>query len=190
VPGNGRLVGYGVIGSTTDSGSVSLGSSPGTPANAVITFSRPVVKHRGRPPGAPTPILIQSPRQQVHQRENHDRHPAGPVQPSAITRAQSSTRNPGSGAHRAQNRRRQPHQLGPEQMTTLRSSAPGRGAASIAAVLFGLPGILRRPAGGGRRREGTAMLDNGRGDPAVAPGLLSSTHTTRPAWPPMRRLGR
>jgi hypothetical protein len=36
---------------------------------------------------------------------------------------QSSTRNPSSGAHRAQNRRRQPHQLGSEQMTTLRSSA-------------------------------------------------------------------
>src|SRR5437764_15283515 len=34
------LVGYGVIGSTTDSGSVGLGSSPGTPANITIPFSR------------------------------------------------------------------------------------------------------------------------------------------------------
>jgi len=36
---HGYLVGYGVIGSTTDSGSVSLGSSPGTPANAANTLS-------------------------------------------------------------------------------------------------------------------------------------------------------
>jgi hypothetical protein len=37
----GQPVGYGVIGSTTDSGSVSLGSSPGTPANMIIVFLRP-----------------------------------------------------------------------------------------------------------------------------------------------------
>ncbi len=37
--GYGYLVGYGVIGSTTDSGSVSLGSSPGIPANAANTLS-------------------------------------------------------------------------------------------------------------------------------------------------------
>ena len=32
------LMGYGVIGSPADSGSVSLGSSPGTPANVIESF--------------------------------------------------------------------------------------------------------------------------------------------------------
>ncbi len=43
--GAGTPVGYGVIGSTTDSGSVSLGSSPGTPARCVLIGTRhgPVV---------------------------------------------------------------------------------------------------------------------------------------------------
>ena len=35
------MVGYGVIGSPADSGSVSLGSSPGTPATVVKTAMRP-----------------------------------------------------------------------------------------------------------------------------------------------------
>jgi hypothetical protein len=49
-PGNGHSVGYGVIGSTTDSGSVSLGSSPGTPANAICVLAAPSSSGLGRRP--------------------------------------------------------------------------------------------------------------------------------------------
>jgi hypothetical protein len=49
---NGILVGYGVIGSTTDSGSVSLGSSPGTPANALALAGPRRRASRQTTPGA------------------------------------------------------------------------------------------------------------------------------------------
>src|SRR2546421_12687169 len=51
-------MGYGVIGSPTDSGSVSLGSSPGTPAPAVLAPSSSGLGRR--PLKAVAPVRIRS----------------------------------------------------------------------------------------------------------------------------------
>src|SRR5205807_7961745 len=53
-----RQMGYGVIGSPTDSGSVSLGSSPGTPAPAVLAPSSSGLGRR--PLKAVAPVRIRS----------------------------------------------------------------------------------------------------------------------------------
>ena len=110
---DGHLMGYGVIGSTTDSGSVGLGSSPGTPAN-VLALARP----RRRASRQTTLCADANPHTVAASADT----PARRSPPSGhYPRPSHRRRTEGSGAHGARNRRRQSHQPGSE-MTILRSS--------------------------------------------------------------------
>ena len=64
-------------------GAVAVDVQPGKQSSR----SRGSVIKRGRPPDEPRPILIQSPGQEIRQREDHDRHLSDPSNRVVITHA-------------------------------------------------------------------------------------------------------